>query len=335
MARDLIKNRQSGRQTEISSADATFRLPLTSKKRKRETLIKQRNNIKKQSIMKNLATLITCASLAIATCGCAQNHTYSSGFGRNKVKASNNYVTKEIKVEDFTGLRVTGSPDVSYTQRSGKPRVEVYTSDNIVELLDIYVKDNTLYAGFKKNINVSYNKLEIRVFSEKLNEISVSGSGDVVLKNGLKTDGLQISIAGSGDIQGNDIACTELGISIAGSGDVKHSNIQCTGLQVSIAGSGDLKLDNVTCQNAEASVAGSGTVVLSGSTQEATYKISGSGDLFASDFQAKRVSASVSGSGDIKCHASDFLKVRTSGSGSVGYKGDPELDYPKKGLYKL
>lgn len=286
--------------------------------------------------MKNLATLITCAFLAMATCGCAQNHsTYSSGFGGKKVKASNNYVTKDIKVDNFTGIAVTGSPDVTYTQHNGKPRVEVYTSDNIVELLDIYVKNNTLYVGFKKNVNVSYNKLEVRVFSEKLNKISVSGSGDVKLKNGLKTDELKIAIAGSGDIQGNDIACTGLNISIAGSGDVKHQNITCTDLRVSIAGSGDLKLDNVTCQNAEASVAGSGTVVLSGSTQEATYKISGSGDLFASDFQAKRVSASVSGSGDIKCHASDFLKVRTSGSGSVGYKGDPELDYPKKGLYKL
>ncbi|WP_373725481.1 GIN domain-containing protein, partial [Bacteroides heparinolyticus] len=57
--------------------------------------------------------------------------------------------------------------------------------------------------------------------------------------------------------------------------------------------------------------------------------------LFASDFVAKRVSANVTGSGSIKCHATDFLKVRTSGSGSVGYKGNPELDYPKKGLYKL
>ena len=83
------------------------------------------------------------------------------------------------------------------------------------------------------------------------------------------------------------------------------------------------------------SVAGSGTAILSGSTQEAEYSVAGSGDLFASDFVAKKASASVAGSGDIKCHATDFLKVRTSGSGSVGYKGNPELDYPKKGLYKL
>ena len=213
--------------------------------------------------------------------------------------------------------------------------MEVYTSDNIVDLLDIRVKDNTLYIGFKKNVSVSYNKLEVRVSAEKLNGIAVAGSGDVELKNGLKTDDLKISVAGSGDISGNNISCTDLDISIAGSGDINSSDITCNDLQVSVAGSGDMKLNNVTANFTRASVAGSGTAILSGSTQEAEYSVAGSGDLLASDFVAKKASASVAGSGDIKCHATDFLKVRTSGSGSVGYKGNPELDYPKKGLYKL
>lgn len=226
--------------------------------------------------MKALTTFIAIALLAFSTTACSQQHTYrSGGFGSKTVKASKNYVTKDIKVNNFTKLSVAGSPDVTYTQKSGKPTVEVYTSDNIVDLLDIRVKDNTLYIGFKKNVSVSYNKLEVRVSAEKLNGIAVAGSGDVELKNGLKTDNLKISVAGSG------------------------------------------------------------TAILSGSTQEAEYSVAGSGDLFASDFVAKKASASVAGSGDIKCHATDFLKVRTSGSGCVGYKGNPELDYPKKGLYKL
>ena len=100
------------------------------------------------------------------------------------VKASKNYVTKDIKVDNFTKLSVAGSPDVTYTQKSGKPTVEVYTSDNIVDLLDIRVKDNTLYVGFKKNVNVSYDKLKVRVSAEKLNGIAVAGSGDVELKTG-------------------------------------------------------------------------------------------------------------------------------------------------------
>ena len=287
--------------------------------------------------MKTLATIIAFSILTLSVTACSHNHTYSSGlFGGKTIKASKNYVTKNIKVDNFTGLNLAGSPDVTYTQKAGKPTVEVYTSDNIVDLLDINVVNNTLNIKFKKGVNVSYNKLEIRISSETLNNISVAGSGNVTLANGLKTNQLKMSVAGSGDINANNIACTnELSISIAGSGDIQGSNIICTNLKTSVAGSGDLKLNNVSATDTEASVAGSGTAILTGTTQEASYRVAGSGDLFASDLQAKRVSASVSGSGDIKCHATDFLKARTSGSGDIGYKGNPELDFPKKGLYKL
>ena len=262
--------------------------------------------------MKTLTAIIVSGIFALSATACTCN---SGLFGGKTVKASRNYVTKNIKVDNFTGLNLAGSPNVTYTQKAGKPEVEVYTSDNIVDLLDINVVNNTLNIKFKKGVSVSYNKLEIRVSSETLNNISVAGSGNVELANGLKTGNLNVSVAGSGDIEG--------------------SNITCANLTASIAGSGDLKLDNVSAAGTEASVSGSGTAILTGTSQEADYRVAGSGDLFASGLQAKRVSASVSGSGDIKCHATDFLKARTSGSGNIGYKGNPELDFPKKGLYKL
>lgn len=288
--------------------------------------------------MKNLVTFASAILLAFSTTACSQfRHTEHTGsFSGKTVKASHNYVTKDIKVDNFTGISLKGSPDVTYTQKAGKPQVEIYTSDNIVDLLDIKVVDGTLNIGFKKGVNVSYNELEVRVSSETLNQIGVAGSGDIALTNGLKTDHLRIAVAGSGDINADNIVCTSnLEVSIAGSGDIESSNVTCNSLKTSIAGSGDMELKNITASNTEVSVAGSGKVILSGTTQEANYRISGSGDLSAADFQAKRISASISGSGSIQCYATDFLKARTSGSGSIGYKGNPEIDFPKKGLHKL
>lgn len=146
--------------------------------------------------MKTLATIIAFSIFTLSVTACSHNHTYSSGlFGGKTIKASKNYVTKNIKVDNFTGLNLAGSPDVTYTQKAGKPTVEVYTSDNIVDLLDINVVNNTLNIKFKKGVNVSYNKLEIRISSETLNNISVAGSGNVTLANGLKTNQLKMSVA--------------------------------------------------------------------------------------------------------------------------------------------
>lgn len=104
--------------------------------------------------MKALTTFIAIALLAFSTTACSQQHTYrSGGFGSKTVKASKNYVTKDIKVNNFTKLSVAGSPDVTYTQKSGKPTVEVYTSDNIVDLLGISVSRTILSTSASRRMS--------------------------------------------------------------------------------------------------------------------------------------------------------------------------------------
>lgn len=292
--------------------------------------------------MKKFTTLTSIFLLTTVMSACAQSysHHFNSGnswLGGKEVKASKNYVTKQIKVSDFNQIAVSGSLDVTYTQQSGKPKVEIYTSDNIVDLLDIYVKNGKLNLGFKKNVKVSYNKLEIRVTSEDLNAVNVAGSGDFKFTNGLKTDQLKMNVAGSGDITASNIQCSQgFTANVAGSGDIECKQLKAADMDISVAGSGDLKIENALVTSVNASVAGSGTVKISGNADKANYSVAGSGDLYANDFKVQNISASVAGSGDIKCHAVEHLKARVSGSGTIGYKGDPELDYPeKKKVYKL
>jgi hypothetical protein len=48
------------------------------------------------------------------------------------------------------------------------------------------------------------------------------------------------------------------------------------------------------------------------------------------------VNASSSGSGDITCHAKNSIKARKTGSGSIGYKGNPStVDIGKKDIYPI
>lgn len=235
----------------------------------------------------------------------------------NRVTGSNNYITKHVKVENFNGLQLTGSPDVIYKQAKGKPSVEIYGQDNIVELLDIRVRDNNLIVKFKNNINIqNRGKLEIRVSGPALNRISLSGSGDIKLTNGIQTDGnINIKIQGSGDIAGN--------------------KINCNLLSLSINGSGDMALEKIDALKTEASINGSGDISLSGVCKNAGYNINGSGDIQASGLETKNVTTSINGSGDISCYATESLKGRVSGSGEVTYRGEPQIDFSKKGLRKL
>ena len=245
-------------------------------------------------------------------------------------------MSKEIKVRDSKKVVLNGTTGVTYTQKPGKPQVIVHTSDNIAEALDIHEKGGTLYISFKKGYSVSYTKLEINASSASLNETVMNGSGDITLGN-LDTDGsLRIQLNGSGDIEGKDIRCINATVSLAGSGDIALRSMECKELTTTVAGSGDVVLNGVRTASAQASVAGSGDLTLRGEAAEVQYSVAGSGDLHASELKAKSFNASVAGSGDITCHATDYLRARTTGSGSIGYKGKPkELDLPKKNIYEL
>lgn len=257
-------------------------------------------------------------------------------LGNKKVKASNVYVTKQIKIDDFDRLEVAGSMDVVYKQVKGKPSLEIYTADNIVDLVKTEVVNGTLKIGFKKGYSISYNKLIIRVSSEDINAISLAGSGSIDLANGVKTNKMNISLAGSGDVMGKNIFCQEdLRIALSGSGDVTMQQLACNQFDVSLAGSGDMLMKDVNVHTAKVSLAGSGCVEIYGKTDKSHFELAGSGEILAAGFEAKEVNVSIAGSGDVECHATDHLKVSISGSGEVGYKGNPQLELPKRGVHKL
>ena len=257
-------------------------------------------------------------------------------LGNKKVKASNVYVTKQIKIDDFDRLEVAGSMDVVYKQVKGKPTLEIYTADNIVDLVKTEVVNGTLKIGFKKGYSISYNKLIIRVSSEDINAISLAGSGSIDLANGVKTNKMNISLAGSGDVMGKNIFCQEdLRIALSGSGDVSMQQLACNQFDVSLAGSGDVLMKDVNVHTAKVSLAGSGCVEMYGKTDKSHFELAGSGEILAAGFEAKEVNVSIAGSGDVECYATDHLKVSISGSGEVGYKGNPQLELPKRGVHKL
>lgn len=232
------------------------------------------------------------------------------------VTGSKNYITKEVKAENFNEIKLLGSMNVTYYQDS-RSHIKIYGSDNIVPLVETSVDGNTLILKFKKNVNVWKGKLEIKVFSPDLNKLTINGSGDVNLANGIQTS-------------------KDIGIQINGSGNIQGTRFKCQKMAISINGSGDVRLQQIESQECHARIAGSGDISLNGITNQAKYSIAGSGDIRASDLQAKNVEAGTSGSGNISCHASDKLTARVSGSGDIAYKGNPqEVDAPRKKVRQI
>lgn len=251
------------------------------------------------------------------------------------VTGSKNIVEKEIRTENFSAISTLGAYDVFYTQRPGAPQVKVITSDNILDILDIYVKEGRLHLSVKPGYGISAKKLEVYVSSESLTDINLMGSADAKLIGTVRSDNLSLSVAGSGDIEASHLECEHLNLHIAGSGEMELYDVNSHTIKGDIAGSGDMDLKQITANDVRFTIAGSGDIELKGTAQSAFYSISGSGEIDAKELQANQVEASTAGSGEISCYATDFLKAHTSGSGEIGYKGEPRLDISKRGVHPI
>lgn len=232
-----------------------------------------------------------------------------SGCNVNAVVSSKNYITKQLPTpSNFQAIEVEGSADVEYRQSpNGQLGIRVYGSDNVVELLDIKVVNGTLRVSFKDNVSITgESKLKVFVVSPRLDQVVITGSGDVDLKGAVHGERLDVSITGSGDVESDDLFYKEVNAVITGSGEIDL----CT-----------LKSDLVKAQ-----ISGSGDVELKGSTERLELILDGSGEIDAERLVANIVKASLAGSGDIICYASKQINADVAGSGEITFRGKPAIE---------
>jgi hypothetical protein len=124
-------------------------------------------------------------------------------------------------------------------------------------------------------------------------------------------------------------------ISVSGAGDVTlEDTLTTSDLNLHISGSADMCLP-VIVSELDVAISGSGELNLIGSANNYEASVSGSGDISSFDLTAKNASFSVSGSGKIKTTVTDHLKARISGSGTIYYKGSPQIDFDASGSGNL
>lgn len=261
------------------------------------------------------------------------------------IKPSKNYVTKKVEVKSFEGISAATSINVLYTQTSGSQDIEIYAPDNLMEYVKVAVENGVLKVKFESkenphngiNINGKH-ETEVRVSAPAVHTFRASSSGDVILKNGLKTTGqVTMKSSSSGDIKGGSVVCDELIAMSSSSGDVVLETVECKALEADASSSGDVNIKDLKSDVVIAQASSSGDVKLTGACRSAQFSASSSGDINAKDLVAEKVNAQASSSGDVTCHVVESLTASTSTSGNVNYKGDPKhIDYhPKKGLNKI
>ena len=246
-----------------------------------------------------------------------------SSEAKEGIVPSKNYITQKVKVDNFDGISTSTSINVVYTQTTGDTDVEIYAPDNLMEYVKVENDGGMLKIYFEseihgKGINIrGKHNTKVNISSPAIHALHTSSSGDIVLVNGLKTNGLvSVESSSAGEIEGNGISCEELVIQASSAGDIELKNVACSTLQVEASSAGD--------------------VSLSGACRMAKLEASSAGEIDADDLKADAVVAEASSSGDVSCYAVESLEASASSAGKVYYKGNPkQIRNHSKGVKKI
>jgi len=201
------------------------------------------------------------------------------------INPSKNYISRNYKVTEFSGIDISTVGDVYYTQSTdGETKLEIYGPDNIIELIEVSIENNTLYLSMeKKNRVKNVKKMKIMITTPDLKDITFNGVGNVNIENGLTTTTLNIGHHGVGDINIKGLSANELSTNSTGVGNAR----------------------------------------LSGEVSRAILNSRGVGNIDADELKAGSVEAAARGVGNITCYATESISASVDGVGSIKYKGSP------------
>lgn len=210
-----------------------------------------------------------------------------STFGTT-AKALN--VEKTIPMTDsFDKISSTGSMEVIYAQGS-KHTVKIIGTAEDVEKVKVKVKNGKLsiepetstrkLGGVTITTTSFKDDVKIKVTSPKLCSVNIIGSGDFTANGTIKTEELNLDIAGSGDINIKKVVTSKLKASIAGSGDIDIDNVsECGNITLTVAGSGEIDAYLNNCKNVRCNVAGSGEIKVKGKVTNYYSSVAGTGEI--------------------------------------------------------
>lgn len=214
------------------------------------------------------------------------------------IRGSGRFVDEtRTTIGSFTGMKLASSFDVTIVKDSVQ-FVELRGEDNILPEVATDVINGQLVLKMKReNVRWDFATVRVTIHTPAMNDIEISGSGNVTTNDEITSVETNLIISGSGNIT-HRLAATKVDARVSGSGNITTIG-SCGDLEILISGSGKADMRDMA-------------------TLRAYAEISGSGNTWVD--VSEWLDVNISGSGDVmyrKKAASPLRNIKISGSGRV------------------
>jgi hypothetical protein len=187
--------------------------------------------------------------------------------------ASGNVVSRDITVENFTGIDLSEPLDYIILQ-GDNDLVKIETDDNLIDKVKAEVKNGILMVDTRSLGGAS--SLKVTIQTKDLKSITTSGAATLKSENTLKAKDLKIDASGASELK-LTVDVTNLTSDLSGAANLKLSGnaIRHT---VKASGAADLKADDLQTSVTEVEMTGASTAHID-AKEKLTGSISGISDV--------------------------------------------------------
>ncbi len=218
------------------------------------------------------ALLVVVLLLGVALLLLLRYDVFTRSSSSNGVQGSGVAATQTRELPTFQSVELAGSNNVSI-RVGGKQSVVVHADDNLLGRVTTEVQAGNLVIGNTTGSFTTKRPMSVDVDVPALRALKLSGSG-VVDVTGIKTASLTVTLSGSGVLHADGRA-TRLDVTLAGSGDAQLQQLVAREVHAVVSGSGRILVTATKSLNA--AVPGSGAVIYSGNPAQLTTSVTGNG----------------------------------------------------------
>jgi hypothetical protein len=219
-----------------------------------------------------LTAVIGLVGFAVAVVLLVRYDVVGSTPSSNGVPGSGVAATQTRSLAAFKNVELAGSNAVTI-RVGGKQSVVVQADDNLLRRVTTDVRAGSLVIGNTPGSFTARRPMRVEVSMPSLSELRLSGSG-IISASGIKTSSLTVMLSGSGVLRASGSAM-RVDVTLAGSGDAQLNELVARHVHAVVSGSGRILV--TATKSLDASVPGRGAIVYGGNPPQVNTSIAGSG----------------------------------------------------------
>ena len=244
-------------------------------------------------------TPLACVVLAFST-GCLD-----IVLGRESVRGSGSISDEHHPFSGLNGVELAtrGELEIRLGDDEG---LQVTADDNLHEHLALTTAGGTLRIDTRPGVNLRPSRpIRYTLTAREIDFIELSSSGNA-RATVLRTDRLELRLNSSGDLSVDGVQADAVDVRMRSSGDVEMHDLRAASLTVGISSSGDVRIRDGDVDNLDVA-------------------LNSSGDYRGESVRSTRATVALNSTGDVRLWAEESLDATLNSSGSVSYRGDPEV----------